>query len=43
VTDDGFTLIDASAKRLHCATAWKDLSAFEGLLVERLVGPPERR
>ena len=37
VTDDGFTLIDEDAKVIHCATAWKNLAAFEDVLVERLV------
>jgi hypothetical protein len=38
VRDDGFTVIDPSAKPLHCATGWKDLDAFEELIVERLTG-----
>lgn len=37
VTDDGYTVIDERAKQIRCATAWKDLSAFEDLLVERLL------
>jgi inosine-uridine nucleoside N-ribohydrolase len=36
VTDDGYTVIDDSAKVINCATDWKDLSAFEDLLVQRL-------
>jgi len=36
VTDDGFTRIDDKAKVINCATEWKDLSAFEDLLVDRL-------
>jgi len=36
VTDDGFTVIDESAKTVNCALEWKDLSAFEDLLVHRL-------
>jgi len=36
VTDDGRTLIDESARRIRCATEWKDLAAFEDLLVHRL-------
>ena len=36
VTDDGFTRIDNDAKVQRCATAWKDLGAFEDLLVERI-------
>lgn len=39
VTDDGYTLIDeTTAKVIRCATAWKDLDAFEDLLVARLTG-----
>ena len=38
VTDDGYTVIDENARRVNCATEWKDLSAFESLLVERLTG-----
>jgi len=37
VTDDGFTRIDEAGKLINCATAWKDLGAFEDFLVERLV------
>ncbi|MBL7187343.1 MAG: nucleoside hydrolase [Phycisphaerae bacterium] len=36
VTDDGYTKIDDSAKVIRCATAWKDLGAFEDYLVDRL-------
>ena len=39
VTDDGFTRIDASAKQINAATAWKDLTAYEDLLVGRLTSP----
>jgi inosine-uridine nucleoside N-ribohydrolase len=38
VTDDGFTRIDPRAAIIHCATSWKDLPAFEDLLVARLTG-----
>ncbi len=38
VTDDGFTVIDERAKVMRCATAWRDLPAFEDLLVHRLTG-----
>jgi inosine-uridine nucleoside N-ribohydrolase len=38
VTDDGYTLIDKGAKAINCAVEWKNLSAFEDLLVERLSG-----
>ena len=37
VTDDGYTRIDETAKEIKCATAWRDLGAFEDLLVERLI------
>jgi len=39
VTDDGYTAIDEEAKKIRCAMEWKDLSAFEDLLVERLISP----
>ena len=38
VTDDGFTVIDPAAKKMSVATSWKDLGAFEDLLVARLIG-----
>jgi inosine-uridine nucleoside N-ribohydrolase len=38
VTDDGFTVIDPAAKKMSVATSWKDLGAFEDLLVARLTG-----
>jgi inosine-uridine nucleoside N-ribohydrolase len=38
VMDDGFTKIDPAAKKMSVATSWKDLSAFEDLLVARLTG-----
>jgi inosine-uridine nucleoside N-ribohydrolase len=38
VTDDGYTVIDENAKVINCAMEWRDLSAFEDLLVERLTG-----
>ncbi|UCF00050.1 MAG: nucleoside hydrolase, partial [Planctomycetota bacterium] len=37
VTADGHTLIDNKAKKINCATKWKDLEAFEDFLVQRLV------
>lgn len=37
VTDDGRTVIDDSAKRIRCATAWKDQAAFETFLTQRLL------
>jgi hypothetical protein len=36
VTDDGFTRIDPKGKEIDCAMSWKDMAAFEDLLVERL-------
>lgn len=39
VTDDGHTLIDAGAKKMKVATRWKDMGAFEDLLVRRVTGP----
>ena len=36
VTDDGYTRIEEGARTARCATGWKDLGAFEDLLVERL-------
>jgi len=36
VTDEGFTVIEQGARRIRCATDWKDLPAFEDLLVRRL-------
>ena len=37
VTDDGHTKIDENGKMIDCATEWKDLGAFEDLLVDRLI------
>lgn len=39
VTDDGFTVIDEKGKKMKVATAWKDMTAFEDLLVERITSP----
>ena len=36
VTGDGYTRIDDKGKVINCATEWKDLSAFEDFLVDRL-------
>jgi inosine-uridine nucleoside N-ribohydrolase len=36
VTDDGYTRINEKGKVINCATEWKDLGAFEDLLVNRL-------
>jgi inosine-uridine nucleoside N-ribohydrolase len=39
VTNDGMTAIDEKAKKVNCATKWKNLGAFEDFLVERLTSP----
>ncbi|MGE5608934.1 MAG: nucleoside hydrolase [Bacillota bacterium] len=36
VTDDGMTVIDPQGKSVNAATSWKDLSAYEDFLVNRL-------
>lgn len=36
VNDEGFTLEDPTAKPMNVATTWKDLAAFENLLVRRI-------
>lgn len=38
VTGAGRTVIDREGKEINCATAWKDLPAFEDFLVRRLTG-----
>jgi len=38
ITGDGYTAVDDGAKVVHCATDWRDLPAFEDLLVRRLTG-----
>lgn len=38
VTDDGFTVPDDAAPRVDCALAWKDMEAFEDMIVKRLTG-----
>jgi inosine-uridine nucleoside N-ribohydrolase len=38
VDDAGFMHEDAAAKKIRCALEWKDLPAFEDLLVTRLGG-----
>jgi inosine-uridine nucleoside N-ribohydrolase len=38
VDDKGFTRIDATAKTMSTATAWKDMGAFEDLLIARITG-----
>jgi inosine-uridine nucleoside N-ribohydrolase len=39
VDDKGMTLIDPAAKPMNVATEWKDMAAFEDLLVSRLTRP----
>jgi inosine-uridine nucleoside N-ribohydrolase len=39
VTDDGYTVIDGKAKKINCATNWKNIGAYEDFLVERLTSP----
>jgi inosine-uridine nucleoside N-ribohydrolase len=48
VTDEGFTRPNPAALKWRCATTWRDLPAFEDLLVTRLTGsggepPPHAR
>ncbi len=43
VTDDGFTVIDPAGKMMEVATEWKNMGAFEDLLVKRLIGPTVKR
>jgi inosine-uridine nucleoside N-ribohydrolase len=38
VTDDGYTVVDSKARTVNCAMEWRNLPAFESLLVERLTG-----
>ena len=38
VTEDGHTLPDKDAKPVRCAMGWRDLQAFEDLVVQRLTG-----
>jgi len=40
ITDNGSTAIDEGAKKMRVATEWKDMGAFEDLLVRRLTGKP---
>lgn len=39
VTDDGFTVIDKSAKAMMVASAWRDLEGYKDFLVNRLLMP----
>ena len=40
VTDDGLTVEDPNAKKMDVAIKWKNLVAFEDLLVQRLTQTP---
>jgi hypothetical protein len=35
VTNSGYTAIDGKAKKIDCATDWKNVGAYEDFLVER--------
>jgi len=39
VTDNGMTVIDDKAKKIHTATAWKNLDGYRDFLVDRLTTP----
>jgi inosine-uridine nucleoside N-ribohydrolase len=41
VDDDGFTREDPQGKEMRVATAWRDLGAFEDLVVRRVTGRTE--
>ena len=38
VSDDGYTRIDDSGSLIRCAVTWKDLPAFEDMIISRLTG-----
>lgn len=38
INDEGKTIIDETAKKIRCATSWKELSAFEDFLLGRYIG-----
>jgi hypothetical protein len=40
VTDDGLTVEDPAAKKMNVALTWKNLGAFQDLLVQRLTAKP---
>jgi hypothetical protein len=42
VTDDGRTLVDDGGQLVNCAMQWKDQTAFESLLTERLLNEEQR-
>ena len=37
ITDDGMTLVYESGQNVRCAMSWRDLAAFEVMVVQRLV------
>lgn len=39
VTDDGFTVVDESSKKLNVATSWRNLDGFRDFLTARLADP----
>jgi inosine-uridine nucleoside N-ribohydrolase len=39
ITDDGYTAIDSKAKKINCATNWKNIGTYEDFLVEQLTTP----
>ncbi len=43
VDDQGFTRIDPAGKTMEVATEWKDLAAYEDLLVQRVMAPTVQR
>lgn len=43
VDDQGFTRIDPAGKNIEVATEWKDLAAYEDLLVKRVTAPTVKR
>lgn len=40
IEDDGLTAVKSAGRIVHCATEWRDLGAFEDLLVDRLLHKP---
>lgn len=37
VTNDGYTVIDDNARKINCATYWKDMEAYKDFVVERII------
>lgn len=40
IEDDGLTAVREGGKLVHCANEWRDMGAFEDLLINRLVNSP---